>query len=180
MDGANARIEVATDVYLAGSDELKGQLNYTLVVGPDAQADVSWKFTWKAADATAREAGLKFLLPAAADRMSWVADSFWTETPADHIGAPHGSITSKDATFGSSRRDIRWIALSGAGNNGLVALSADKPLHTHASADAKGAMLSLSSAIASTGRDVTGDDIRATQATPLTGAFRLRVAGSAK
>jgi hypothetical protein len=176
MDGANARIEVTTDVYLAGSDELKGQLNYTLVVTPDAQADVSWKLTWKAGDATAREAGLKFLLPAAADRMSWLADSFWTETPADHIGNPHGSITSQDATFGSSRRDLRWVSLSGAGNSGLVALNADKPLHTHASADAKGTMLSLSSAIASTGRDVTGDDIRATQATPLTGAFRLRVA----
>jgi hypothetical protein len=133
-----------------------------------------------ARDVDAKGIRLKFLLPAAADRMSWVADSFWTESPAGHIGAPHGSITSKDATFGSSRRDIRWIALSGAGNSGLVALSADKPLHTHASADASGAMLSLSSAIASTGRDVTGDDICVTQATPLTGAFRLRVAGSAK
>jgi hypothetical protein len=180
MDGANARIDVTTDVYLAGSDELKGQLNYTLVVGPDAQADLSWKLAWKAADATAREAGLKFLLPAAADRMSWFADSFWTETPADHIGAPQGSITSQDATFGSSRRDIRWVALSGAGNNGLVALSAGTPLHTHAAAGEKGTTLCLSSGIASTGRDVTGDDIRVTQATPLTGAFRLRVAGSAK
>jgi beta-galactosidase/beta-glucuronidase len=180
MDGANARIEVTSDVYLAGSDELKGQLNYTLVVSPDAQADVSWKLTWKAADATAREAGLKFLLPAAADRMSWFADSFWTETPPDHIGNPHGSITSKDATFGSSRRDIHWVSLSG-GSNALVALSAGKPLHTHASADANGTMLFLSSAIASTGRDVTGDAIGLTQATPLTGAFRLRVAsGSAK
>ena len=135
---------------------------------------------WKAADATAREAGLKFLLPAATDRMSWFADSFWTETPADHIGNPHGSITSKDATFSSSRRDIHWIALSGAGNNGFVALATGKPLHTHAAADNNGIMLFLSSAIASTGRDVTGDDIRVTQATPLTGAFRLRIAGSAK
>jgi hypothetical protein len=112
--------------------------------------------------------------------MTWFADSFWTETPADHIGNPHGSITSKDATFNSSRRDIHWVALSGAGNNGLVALSAEKPLHTHAAAGDNGTMLSLSSAIASTGRDVTGDSIRLTQGTPLTGGFRLRAAaGSA-
>jgi beta-galactosidase len=181
MDGANARIDVTAGIYIAGSDELKGQLNYTLVVGPDAQADLTWNLSWKAADALAREAGLKFLLPTADDRMSWFADSFWTETPPDHIGNPHGSITSKDATFNSSRRDIHWAALSGAGNNGLVALSADKPLHTHAAAGDNGTTLSLSSAIASTGRDVTGDSIRLTQGTPLTGAFRLRAAaGSAK
>ena len=180
MDGPNARIEVTTGVYLAGSEDLKGQLNYTLEIGPDAQADLSWKLSWNAA-ATAREAGLKFLLPAAVDRMTWFADSFWTETPPDHIGNPHGSITSKDATFGSARRDIHWVALSGAGNNGLVALSAGSPLHTHASAGDNGVMLFLSGAIASTGRDVTGDEIRLTQATPLTGGFRLRVAaGSAK
>jgi len=177
MDGANARVEVTSDVYLAGSDELKAQLNYTLEIGPDAQADLSWKLAWKAADAPAREAGLKFLLPAAADRMSWYLDGFWTEYPAGHIGSPQGSIDSKDTTFSSSRRDIHWVALSGAGASGLVALAAGKPLHTHASAGGNGVMLFLSSGIASTGRDVTGDDIRLTQSAPLTGGFRLRVAG---
>jgi len=176
MAGANARVEVTCDVYLAGSDEVKGQLNYTLDIGPDAQADVAWKLTWKAADATAREAGLKFLLPASADRMSWSSERFFPEYPADHIGNPQGSITSKDATFNSARRDIHWVSLSGAGTSGLVALSAGKPLHTHASAASNGTTLFLSSGIASTGRDVTGDDIRLTQATPLTGGFRLRVA----
>jgi hypothetical protein len=38
----------------------------------------------------------------------------------------------------------------------------------------------LSSGIASTGRDVTGDDIRLTQGTPLTGTFRLRVSAGAR
>jgi beta-galactosidase/beta-glucuronidase len=181
MDGANARLEVTSDVYLAGSDEIKAQLNYTLDIGPDAQADLSWKLSWKAADASAREAGLKFLLPATADRMSWFSDSLWTETPPDHIGRPQGSITSKDINFSSSRRDIHWVSLSGAGRNSLVALSTGKPLHAHAAAGDNGAMLFLSSGIASTGLDFTGDDIRLTQATPLTGGFRLRVAaGSVK
>ncbi|MGA3096229.1 MAG: glycoside hydrolase family 2 TIM barrel-domain containing protein [Bryobacteraceae bacterium] len=177
MDGANARLEVTSDVYLAGSDELKGQLNYTLEISPDAQADLSWKLSWKAADATAREAGLKFLLPLATDRMSWFSDSLWTETPPEHIGNPHGSATSKDAYFSSSRRDIHWVSLSG-GNNSLVALAGGSPLHAHAAAGDKGTTLFLSSGIASTGVDVTGDDIRLTQATPLTGGFRLRVAAA--
>jgi len=181
VDGANARIEVTSDVYLAGSAELKAQLNYTLTIGPDAQADLTWKLSWKAAEAAAREAGLKFLLPAAADRMSWWSDSLWTEYPAGHIGSPQGSITSQDASFGSFRRDIHWISLSGAGNNALVALAGGSPLHTHTAAESNGTMLFLSSGIASTGRDVTGDDIRLTQTTLLTGGFRLRVsAGSAK
>jgi hypothetical protein len=180
MDGPNARIEVTTGVYLAGSDELKAQLNYTLEIGPDAQAGVSWKLAWKAADATAREAGLKFLLPAGNDRMSWFSDSQWTENPADHIGNPQGSITSQDATFSSSRRDIHWMCLAGAGDNGIVALAAGTPLHTHAAAGENGVTMFLSSGIASTGRDVTGDVIRLTEATPLTGAFRLRVAGGGR
>jgi hypothetical protein len=179
MNGANARLEVTSDVYLTGFDGAVAQLNYTLDIGPDAQADLSWKLAWKAAEAAAREAGLKFLLPAASDRMSWSSDGLWTEYPADHIGSPQGSITSKDASFGSSRRDIRWISLSGAGNS-LVALAGGSPLHTHAAAESNGTMLFLSSGIASTGRDVTGDDIRLTQATPLTGGFRLRVAAGSR
>ena len=176
MDGSNARIEVTCGVYLAGSDELKAQLDYTLDVGPDAQAGLSWKLSWKAADAAAREAGLKFLLPAGADHMSWFSDSLWTEYPAGHIGSPQGSITGQDATFSSSRRDIHWMSLSGAGSHALVALGAGNPLHTHASAGGDGILLFLSSGIASTGRDVTGDDIRLTQNAPLNGGFRLRIA----
>jgi hypothetical protein len=176
MDGANARLEVTSDVYLAGSDELKAQLNYTLSIGPDAQADLSWKLSWKAADATAWEAGLKFLLPSAADRFSWFSDSLWTENPPGHPGSPQGSVTSKDAAFNSPRRDIHWVSLSGAGNHSLVALAGGSTLHAHAAAGDNGTMLVLSSGIGSTGLDVTGEDIRLTQATPLTGGFCLRVA----
>jgi hypothetical protein len=173
MDGANARLEVTSDVYLAGFDGSVAQLDYTLDISPDAQADLSWKLSWKAADAAAKEAGLKFLLPATADRISWFSDSLWTETPPDHIGNPQGSFTSKD------RRDIHWVSLSGA-NNSLVALAAGSPVHAHAAAGDTGTMLFLSSGIAPTGLDVTGDDIRLTQATPLTGGFRLRVAAGGR
>jgi hypothetical protein len=180
MEGANAKLTVMADVYLAGSDELKGQLTYTLDIGPDAQADLTWNLAWKAADAAAREAGLKFLLPATTDHMSWFSDSLFTEYPAGHIGNPQGSIASQDASFGSSRRDVHWASLAGAGNSSFVALNTGKPLHIHGRVDDNGVMLFLSSGIASTGRDVTGDDIRLTQTTPLTGGFRLRVAANVK
>jgi beta-galactosidase/beta-glucuronidase len=180
MEGPNARITVNTGVYLAGSDELKGQLTYTLDIGPDAQADVTWNFAWKAANATAREAGFRFVLPAAADRMSWFRDSLYTEYPAGHIASPRGSVLGNDTAFGAARRGVRWLALSGAGGYSLVAMNTAQPLHTHGRVDNNGVTLFLSSAIASTGWGVVGDDIRLTQATPLTGGFRLRVASAAK
>jgi beta-galactosidase len=180
MEGANVKITVNTGVFLAGSEELKAQLAYTLDIGPDAQADVTWNLAWKAATATAREAGLSFLVPAAADHMSWFRDSVYTEYPAGHIASPQGSVLGADASFSATRRGIRWLALSGAGNHSVVALNTGQPLHTHGRAGNNGVTLFLSSAVASTGWGVVGDDIRLTQTTPLSGGFRLRVASGAK
>jgi hypothetical protein len=70
----------------------------------------------------------------------------------------------------------RLLAVTGSGDYGLVALATGSPLHTHGRVDDNGVMLCLSSGIASTGRDVTGDDIRLTKARPVSGSFRLRVA----
>jgi hypothetical protein len=112
--------------------------------------------------------------------MSWLADSLFTEYPADHIANPQGTATSKDTLFSSSKRDVHWLNLSGAGASSLVALRTDTPLHTHGLVANNGITLCLSRGIASTGRDVTGDDLRLTPATPLTGSFRLRVAAKAK
>jgi hypothetical protein len=180
MYGAVAKISVTADVYLAGSDELKGQLNYTLAVGADAQADVAWNLVWKGTNATALEAGLKFLLPAAMDRMSWLSESRWTEYPPGHIGNPTGSITSKDISFRSSKRDVHWMALSGGGKNSLVALGSGKPLHARGRVETNGTMLFLSSAIG-VSRDygssaMPGYDIKLTPDSPVGGDFRLRVA----
>jgi beta-galactosidase/beta-glucuronidase len=178
MDGPNAKIAVTADVYLAETNELKGQLTYTLDIGPDAQASLTWNLAWKAADVSAREAGLKFLLPATTDRMSWYSDSVWTEYPAGHVDGPQGSATSREATFSSVRNGVHWLSLSGAGNNGLVALAAGQTLYTHGRVDNNGVTLFLSSAIPSTSGG-PGNDIRLTQAAPLAGAFRLRVASTA-
>ena len=181
MDGAVAEISVTADVRLAGSDELKGQLHYTLDVGPDAQADVTWHLDWKAANATAMEAGLKFLLPLTTDRMSWLSENLWTDYPADHIGNPHGSATSKDISFRSSKRNVQWMTLSGNGKFALVALAAgkDKPLHARGHLESNGTMLFLNSAFGVM-RDFSssatpGHDISLAAGKPLEGGFRLRI-----
>jgi hypothetical protein len=175
MDGADARIEVTAEVYLAESDLRKAQLTYALVVSPDAQVDLTWKLVWLVADASAKEAGLSFLLPPSADRLTWFSDSLWTETPVEHIGNPRGSVDSRDITFGLTRRDIRWVSMSGVGQYGLVAQNSGPPLRTHARVENHGIRWFLSSGVASTGRDVTGDVLNLTQTTPLAGGFRLRV-----
>jgi hypothetical protein len=180
MDRAVARISVTADVYLAGSDELKGQLHYTFDIGADAQADVAWNLDWKAANATALEAGLKFLLPSATDRMTWLSENIWTEYPPDHIGNPSASAMRQDLSFRSSKRNVYWMELSGGGKYSLVALRAGKPLHGRGRADAGGTTLFLSSALGVASgygaNAVPGYDIRLTPETPVGGAFRLRVA----
>ena len=176
MDGANAKIAVAADVYLAGSEELKGQLAYSLDIGPDAQADLAWKLDWKAADATAREAGMRFLVPAAADRMSWFRDSLYTEYPAGHIAAPRGAVTSRDAHFSALMRSVRWVALSGGDKYCVVAMNTGQPLHTHGRVEDNGITIFLSSAMTSTSYGVPSDDMLLTRTKALTGGFRLRLA----
>jgi beta-galactosidase len=181
-DGAAPKIYVTADVSLAGSDEIKGQLHYTFDAGFDAEVDVTWRLDWKAANATAMEAGLKFLLPAATDRMSWLSENLWTDYPADHIGNPHGSATSKDISFRSSKRNVQWMTLSGNGKFALVALPGgkDKPLHARGHVEPAGTMLFLNSAFG-VARDFSssatpGHDITLTAGKPIEGAFRLRIA----
>jgi len=183
MNGATAHVAATADVYLSNSPELLGQLSYSFDIAADAQADFSWKLAWKAADATAYEAGIKFLLPAGINRLAWSSENQWTDYPPDHIGNTFGTTTSKEISFRSSKRDIHWVALSGAGNDSLVALSTGdpkQPIHARGLATADGTLLFLTSAIAIpadfSSNLFPGYDIRLTPATPLGSAFRLRLA----
>jgi beta-galactosidase len=182
MAGAVARISVTADVFLAESNIVKGQLHYTLEVGPDAQVDVTWNLAWKATNATALEAGLKFRLPPAVDRMAWWSGNIWSEYPAGHIGSTIGTATSKDLSFRSSKRNLHWMSLSGAGEFCLVALQTGQPLHGRGRVDAGGTVLYLNSAIGVASgygaNSVPGYDIRLTPDNPAGGGFRLRVAAS--
>jgi beta-galactosidase len=182
MNGDIAHVAVTSDVYVSNSPDLKGQLTYTFDVGPDAQADFTWNLAWKAADATGYEAGIKFLLPATTDRLTWSNQNRWTEYPAGHIGSTFGTVTSKDISFRSSKRDLRWMALSGSGNCSLVALStgdSKQPTHARGLATPDGTLLFLSSQIAIPNDYGIGifqnSDVRLTQASPLSSAFRLRI-----
>jgi hypothetical protein len=182
MDGPAASISVTADVFLVGSDERQGQITYTLDIGADARANIEWNLAWKGTNASAVEAGLKFLLPAAMDTMSWSCDSRWTEYPADHIGKPGGTVTSRDISFRSSKHDVHWMSLSGAGKYSLVALRSDNnPLSARARADTNGTTLFLTSAIAGPAGElslssVPGYEIRLTPDHSIGGAFSLRVA----
>jgi beta-galactosidase/beta-glucuronidase len=179
MEGQNAHIVVTSDVFLADTNELKGQFTCTYDIAPDAQTDVHWTLAWKTADVSAREAGLKLLLPSSIDRMAWYTDTVWTEYPPGHPDAPLGSSGSREAGFGTARPDVHWLSLSGSGNSTLVALADGQPLHTHGRVENNGVTLYLSSALAATG-DTPENGVRLTQATPITGGFRLRPAVSAK
>lgn len=182
MEGSVAKISVTADVYLAGTNELKGQLTYTFEIGADAQANVAWNLVWKAPNASASETGLKFLLPATTDTMSWLCDSRWTDYPADHIGKPQGTATSKDISFRSSKRNVHWMSLSGAGKYSLVALRSDnKPLAARGRSDANGMTLFLTSAIGGPAGEISlnsvpGYEILLTPDISIGGVFQLRIA----
>jgi len=173
-------ISVTADVYLAGSDELKGQLHYTFDISPQDEMVVTWHLDWKATNASALEAGLKFLLPSTMNRMSWLSENLWTEYPPGHIGNPTGSATSDDLSFRSSKRDVHWLTLSGAGKYSLVALRADKPLEARCRVETNGTLLFLSSAIGIPSgfgsNALPGYDIRLAPGAPVGGAFSLRIA----
>jgi hypothetical protein len=182
MDDAVASLSVTAEVYLVGTNQQKGQLRYTLSVGADAQADITWNLLWKSTNTTALETGLKFLLPAAADRMSWLSENRWTEYPPDHIGNPAGTAASGDLSFRSTKRDVHWVSVSGAGKFSLVALPADQPLHARGRVEAGGTMLFLSSALAVpadySANALPGYDIHLNPDSSLGGAFRLRIAAN--
>jgi hypothetical protein len=185
MKDGFAHIAVTNDVYLAESPELKGVLSYTMDIGQDAQLNFVWSFAWKSTNAaSAVETGVKFLLPAGADEMTWLCDSRWTEYPPDHIGRPSGTITSKDISFAASKRGVRWMSLFGGGKYSVVALNAgdpSAPLAARARAGANGTTFYLTSAIAGPSGELSGSAvsefaIRLTPDNPVGGAFRLRVA----
>ncbi len=147
LKGDTAHVEVAGDVYLVESPEPKGRLVYTLDVHPDAQADLGWKLAWQAPDAKAWELGMKLRLPKTLDRMTWSRQGLWTEYPPQHIGAADGTATSQDLTFRCTKRDARWMLMSGQGAGGLAVLKTDDPLHVRGRADADSTTAFLSSAV---------------------------------
>lgn len=179
LNGDVAHVEIVGEVFLVESADSKGQLSYTLDIHPNAQIDVNWKLNWTAEDANAWELGLKLSLPSAMNRMTWSREGFWTEYPANHIGATQGTATSADLTFRSTKRDAHWMLLSGTAGNGLAVLSSEAPLHVRAQTNKEATTAFLSSAVAPPYDFSTWllPDllIHLKKGQSVTGSFRLRV-----
>lgn len=172
-----AHLEVTADVYLVEAQASKGQFTYTLDVNPYDTVDVNWKMNWQAADANAWELGLKFLLPAQFDHLSWSREGLWTVYPQGHIGATEGTVTSQNVSFRSTKRDAYWASLTNLGGLGIEAHQADGPLHTRANVTPEGTLFFLSSAVAPP-RDFSSNlvpdyEIHLKRDQPVSGSFRL-------
>jgi len=145
--GDSVAVSVKCSVLMAGDSQPRGEFAYTLAVHPGAQADLAWSLKWTARRANAWELGLKLPLSSGLDQMAWSRQGLWTEYPPGYIGQADGSVKADDISFASTKRDVRWVSMTGSGTFGLAALAGDQPLHVRAHHDNDQTVLFLSSAI---------------------------------
>jgi len=178
-EGDSVDVSIRCDVLMAGDSQPRGEFSYSLVVHPDAEADLAWSLKWTARAANAWELGIKLPLLARLDQMSWSRHGLWTEYPPDYIGQADGSVNADDISFASTKRDTRWVSMTGGGSFGLAALAGDQPLHVRAHHNGEQTMLFLSSAIAPP-HDFSlnllpWDEIHLAAGRTFTGGCRLRI-----
>ena len=111
--------------------------------------------------------------------MTWSRQGLWTEYPPGYIGMADGSVKADDISFACTKRDTRWVSMTGPGVFGLAALAGDQPLHVRAHHDKDQTMLFLSSAISppydfSTNL-LSSDEIHLLPGRTFTGGCRLRL-----
>ncbi|MGD0768241.1 MAG: glycoside hydrolase family 2 TIM barrel-domain containing protein [Tepidisphaeraceae bacterium] len=177
--GDSVEVSVTSNVLMAGDSQPRGQFTYTLLVHPDAQADLAWSLKWTARRANAWELGIKLPLSSALDRMTWSRQGLWTEYPPGYIGQADGSVKADDVSFACTKRDARWVSMTGSGVFGLAALAGDQPLHVRAHHGKDQTVLFLSSFISppydfSTSL-LSSDEIHLLPGRTFTGGCRLRL-----
>jgi beta-galactosidase/beta-glucuronidase len=65
--------------------------SYTIHIGGDGDATVSYRFTYMDAEKiAARQIGIVFYLPRACDTLTWKRKAQWSVYPEDHVGRPEG------------------------------------------------------------------------------------------
>jgi hypothetical protein len=65
--------------------------NYTIHIGGDGDATVSYRFTYTAKEKIAtRQTGIVFYAPRSFDTLTWRRKAQWSVYPEDHIGRPEG------------------------------------------------------------------------------------------
>jgi hypothetical protein len=120
---------------------------YTLLIKPSGEITETADFTYTGEDLWARETGLRFSAPKTTDELRWERQAEWSVYPPDHIGRPRGSARAfaehktavpptwpwaEDNTpmgsndFRSTKRNIRWAALSYPDGPGVLVLSDGK------------------------------------------------------
>ena len=179
--GTNGSVQmtVTSGVSTAGNGTALGTLTCVYDIKPTAEITVNWKMDWTAPNINLWEAGLKFTVPAGITEMKWQRDSFFTDYPAGHIGAPSGTVRTSDAQFHATKRGLHWLALTDKGGAGLALLPSETmPLTGRAEPGTAGMTFFASREVAPP-RDFSGNwmpehEIHAVKGKSLSGAFTLR------
>ena len=177
--GGAMRVAVSGTVLTAAGGTPLGTLAATYDLTPSAELTVHWTLTWTAPDTGLWEAGLKLAAPPALSRMAWQRDSYFTDYPAGHPGAPSGTALAGSTLFRSSKRGLHWLTLSATDGAGVALLPAPgSPLVGRADAGVAGLTLLASRAVAGphglSGSWVEDQAIHAVKGQSLSGAFMLR------
>ncbi len=146
-DEANPVITTVQSVSLREKAEPIARLEIRYEPHGNAEVAVSWTLNWTGAPANLWEVGLRLPLGQGVEQLSWNRDGIWSEYPVDHIGANFGTAKPADLTFRTTKRDVRWYAVS-AKQAGLCALPASDPLHARCVRGSDGVELFLLSAVA--------------------------------
>jgi len=65
--------------------------SYTIRIGGDGEATVSYRFTYTDAEKiAARQIGMVFYTPRSCDSLTWKRKAQWSVYPEDHVGRPEG------------------------------------------------------------------------------------------
>jgi len=81
---------------------------YTLRIGAEGEAKISYRFTYTAAEKiAARQIGMVFYAPRPCDTLTWKRKAQWSVYPEDHVGRPEGtakalpdpSLVAKEGTW---------------------------------------------------------------------------------
>ncbi len=177
-DEGATRVTVTSSVLAAAGGATLGTLTCTYDIKPTAEITVKWSLDWSAADSSLWDEGLKLKVGPGLTQMRWERESYFTDYPAGHLGAPAGTCRAGDMQFRASKRGLHWLALTDSAGAGLALLPAGAPLVGRADSGLTGNLLLASTEVAGpvdfSGAWVTNHEIHARKGQVLTGAFTLR------
>ncbi len=176
--GGVMHVAVSSSVLAAAGGSPLGTLIATYDLTPNAEMTVNWTLNWTADNTSLWEEGVKFSMPPGMTLIAWQRDSYFTDYPAGHLGAPSGTARAGDLLFRASKRGLHWLTLTDRSGAGLALLPTDVPLVGRAEAAATSTALFASREVAGphglSGSWVADHAIRADRGKSLSGGFTLR------